>query len=108
MLRSLLTSIALVLTCAFGTTVRAETFTVATYNIEHFESQFEAFRLSKTPEATGSELVKQLLEEEKRQNEEDQWEVAQVILDKDFSPDVLVIEEGCSQSNLRYFNKRWL
>lgn len=87
---------------------RAETITVATYNIEHFEERFEAYRLSKLEESKSSELIKQMVETERRQNEEDQWEVAQVISDPGFNPDILVIEEGCSQSNLRYFNKRWL
>jgi endonuclease/exonuclease/phosphatase family metal-dependent hydrolase len=94
--------------CLFVLRVGAETVTVATYNIEHFEERFEAYRLSKLDEAKSSELIKQLVEAERRQNEEDQWEVSQVISDPGFDPDILVIEEGCSQSNLRYFNKRWL
>lgn len=85
-----------------------ETITVATYNIEHFNSRFEGYRLSKLPEAQSSELVKDLVEAERRQNEEDQWEISQVISDPAFNPDVLVIEEGCTESNLKYFNKRWL
>jgi endonuclease/exonuclease/phosphatase family metal-dependent hydrolase len=52
--------------------------------------------------------LKELIEEVKHQNDEDNWEVAEVITDTRFSPDVLVIEEGCSQENLEYFNERWL
>ena len=97
---------ALCLACA----ARAETFTVATYNIEHFESLFAHYRLSKEPslKQDANPLVKKMLEEERFQNMEDQWEVATVIKDEAFNPDVLVIQEGCSQSNLRYFNKQWL
>jgi endonuclease/exonuclease/phosphatase family metal-dependent hydrolase len=89
---------------------RAETFTVATYNIEHFEGLFEAYRLSKLPGVKDdpNPVLKEMVEEERRQNTEDQWEVATVIRDASFDPDVLVIQEGCTQSNLRYFNKQWL
>ena len=88
----------------------AETVTLATYNVEHFESHFRAHRLSKelSDAQKADPLLKDLLEEERRQNNEDNWEVAQVITDERFNPDVLVIQEGCSQSNLEYFNKRWL
>ncbi len=41
-----------------------------------------------------------LLREERYQNDEDNWEVAEVIADPRFNPDVLVIQEGCSQENL--------
>jgi endonuclease/exonuclease/phosphatase family metal-dependent hydrolase len=97
-------SVLILIVCASD----AETISLATYNIEHFETRFEAYRLSKTPEAKESELVKELVDAERRQNEEDQWEISQVIADPAFNPDILVIQEGCSESNLRYFNKRWL
>src|SRR5215204_6419202 len=94
----------LIVGCA---SAQPETITLATYNIEHFNSRFEGYRLSKLPEVQSSELIKQLVDAEKKQNEEDQWEIAQVITDPAFNPDVLVIEEGCTESNLKYFNKRW-
>jgi endonuclease/exonuclease/phosphatase family metal-dependent hydrolase len=127
---------------------RGETITVATYNIEHFESHFEGHRLRKlaptattrpsgaagdttpaepadpppTPEqaekfalsGTGDATkpqdvnLKDVIADLKHQNDEDNWEVAEVITDERFNPDVLVIEEGCSQENLEYFNERWL
>jgi endonuclease/exonuclease/phosphatase family metal-dependent hydrolase len=89
---------------------RAETVTLATYNIEHFEGHFRAHRLTQEGKGRGDTdpLIKEMLQEERRQNDEDNWEVAQVINDERFSPDVLVIQEGCTQSNLEYFNKRWL
>jgi endonuclease/exonuclease/phosphatase family metal-dependent hydrolase len=95
-------------TCLFAVQASAETFTVATYNVEHFENHFEAFRLGKTPEAKKDGPFKEVIEQLKHSNDEDNWEVAQVITSKFFNPDILVIEEGCSQSNLDYFNKRWL
>jgi endonuclease/exonuclease/phosphatase family metal-dependent hydrolase len=101
----------IVLLCAASAS-RAETVTLASYNIEHFESRFEEYKLSRDKAVKEREkndpLLKELLDAERRQNEEDQWEIAQVISDPAFNPDVLVIEEGCSQSNLKYFNKRWL
>jgi endonuclease/exonuclease/phosphatase family metal-dependent hydrolase len=101
--------VVVVLVFAFAPVVRAESITVATYNVEHFESHFEAFRISRTPEGKGATgMLKDVLDLLKKENDEDNWEVAEVITDKAFSPDVLVIEEGCSQSNLTYFNKRWL
>ena len=110
MLRPILTSCVLVFACALGSPAAAETFTVATYNIEHFESHFAHYRLSKEPAVKDdpNPFLKEMLDEERSQNMEDQWEVATVIKDEAFNPDILVIEEGCSQSNLRYFNKQWL
>lgn len=88
----------------------AETVTLATYNVEHFESHFRAHQLTQEGKGRGDAdpLIKEMLQEERRQNDEDNWEVAQVITDRRFSPDVLVIQEGCTQSNLDYFNERWL
>jgi endonuclease/exonuclease/phosphatase family metal-dependent hydrolase len=85
----------------------AQTITVATYNVEHFADHFEAHRLSTQPIAR-DEQTKPLVDALRKSNDENNWEVAQVILDPKFSPDVLVIEEGCDQGDLDYFNKRWL
>jgi endonuclease/exonuclease/phosphatase family metal-dependent hydrolase len=101
-------SVSLTLVCALAFNAGAETITLATYNVEHFESHFEAFRLSKQKEAQQPSLIKELVDALKRSNDEDNWEVARVITHKAFSPDVLVLQEGCSKSNLEFFNKRWL
>ncbi len=100
----------LVVMLVLASVANAETVTVATYNIEHFESHFRAHKLTQEGKGRGDAdpLIKEMLQEERRQNDEDNWEVAQVINDRRFSPDVLVIQEGCSQSDLEYFNKRWL
>jgi hypothetical protein len=127
---------------------RAETITVATYNVEHFESHFEGHRLGKAvpsaaPRSTGAPgeaasaepseppptqaeaeqhalsgsgeakrpqdvNLKELIEDVKHENDRENWCVAEVITDERFNPDILVIEEGCSQENLEYFNTRWL
>ncbi len=94
--------------CLMAANAPAETVTVATYNVEHFAKHFEAFHASKTPEGKQPGLVKDLLDELRKQNDEDNWEVAQVITDKGFNPDILVIQEGCAESDLSFFNRRWL
>jgi endonuclease/exonuclease/phosphatase family metal-dependent hydrolase len=106
MLRSFIAFVALACACALP--APAETITLATYNVEHFEDHFEGFEQSKKPEARQPGLVKDLVDALRKSNDEDNWEVARVITHKAFNPDVLVIQEGCNQDNLEYFNKRWL
>jgi endonuclease/exonuclease/phosphatase family metal-dependent hydrolase len=88
----------------------AEVVTVATYNIEHFQDRFLAHTLGRklTKEQKADPLIDQMLFQLRKANEEDHWETAQVIADPAVNPDVLVIQEGCTQDNLEYFNKRWL
>jgi endonuclease/exonuclease/phosphatase family metal-dependent hydrolase len=85
----------------------AEEIKIATYNVEVWNDSFAAHAAATQPIAkdpTGAELLRIL----RRENDEDNWEVAQVILDPKFSPDILVIQEGPDQSDLRFFNKRWM
>jgi endonuclease/exonuclease/phosphatase family metal-dependent hydrolase len=86
-----------------------ETVRVATYNIENWHQRFLGNRMGK-PEVSLPDTpeVKQLLDAVKKANDEDNWQIAQVILDPAFSPDVLVVQEGCRQEDLQFFNKRWL
>jgi endonuclease/exonuclease/phosphatase family metal-dependent hydrolase len=88
-------------------TLRAEEITVATYNVELFDHHFMAHHASTQPIAKNPE-AKDILEELRKKNDEDNWETAQVILDPKFNPDILVLEEACDQDDLRFFNKRWL
>ncbi|MGH7178553.1 MAG: endonuclease/exonuclease/phosphatase family protein [Tepidisphaeraceae bacterium] len=90
--------------------VRAETVTLATYNIEHFANHFLAHRLGTTRPAVlpHDPAVADLLQEMRNANDKANWITAQTILDPGFNPDVLVIEEGCDQSDLNRFNKTWL
>jgi endonuclease/exonuclease/phosphatase family metal-dependent hydrolase len=90
--------------CAAG----AETITVATYNIEHFEHHFLGFKLGKMKEAKQPGPFQEAVDALKHSNDKENFAVARVITHKAFNPDVLVIEEGCTQANLEYFNKRWL
>jgi len=88
---------------------RAEQITVATYNVENFRTHFLAHKITTSkPSWMNDPLAKELIDAEREQNDKANWEVSQVILDPKFNPDILVMQEGCSQSDLDYFNKRWL
>ena len=103
-----LLTIVLLLACAVaGADARAEEIKVATYNVEVWADSFKAHQAATQPIAkdpAGAALLRILA----RENNEDNWEVAQMILDKNFDPDILVIQEGPDQSDLRYFNRRWM
>lgn len=88
----------------------SETITLATYNVEHFNDHFYAHQLTQklTKEKKEDPDIKEMLYQLRKMNDEDNWETALVITDRDVNPDIIVIEEGCTQDNLDYFNKRWL
>jgi len=83
---------------------RGEEFVVATYNIENFREHFQAKTLATTRPSLDEGLLRRL----QKEDDEDNWEVASVITDPAFNPDVLMIQEGCDQQQLEAFNKRWL
>jgi endonuclease/exonuclease/phosphatase family metal-dependent hydrolase len=87
----------------------AQQIRVATYNVENFREHFVGHALSqKPPMDNPPPQIVELLENERRQNNEDNWEVAQVILDPGFSPDILVLQEAADKADLEFFNRRWL
>jgi|GEM_PF-949084 len=86
----------------------AETITVTTYNVEHFADHFEGRRLTTRKVAQQSEDAKEMVAAIKKANDEDNWEVAETILDPKVNPDIIVIEECCDLEDLTYFNKKWL
>lgn len=87
-----------------------EVVTVATYNVEHFQSHFYAHELTGklSQEKKDDPDIKEMLYQLRHANDLANWETAQVITDPAVNPDILVIEEGCTQDNLEFFNKRWL
>jgi endonuclease/exonuclease/phosphatase family metal-dependent hydrolase len=88
---------------------QSPTLSLATYNIEHFDAHFAGFHLEKRAATRPADPeMKDLIDDIKRWNNENQWEIAQVFLDPAFSPDIVTIQEGCEQSDLEFFNKRWL
>lgn len=94
--------------------VRAETIRVTTYNIENFNNFFMANRINKAkliqnqPNEEMKQLAAAVRDLMRRKNDEDSWQVAQTILDPQVNPDILVIQECCSEEDLNYFNNRWL
>lgn len=85
------------------------TIRFATYNVEHFNDHFRGFHMEQAAATQpANPETSDLISFIKRANNENQWEVAQVINDPAFSPDVLAIEEGPQQSDLDFFNRKWL
>src|SRR3954467_8919735 len=74
---------------------RSGAITIATYNVEHFADHFRGFHMDQAATTRPVDAdMKDLIAAIKRWNTENQWEVANVISDPKFSPDILCIEEG--------------
>jgi endonuclease/exonuclease/phosphatase family metal-dependent hydrolase len=82
------------------------TIRVATWNIENWRDHFQTMRQQGTRPV--DEAAAEALRQERYQNDEDLWEIAQVFLDPAFSPDVLVFQEGAAQAEIEQFNRDWL
>ena len=80
---------------------------IATWNIENWTDNFQAYRDRDQPQPA-TEEGREARAQVGYANDEDNWEVAQTILSPDFHPDVLVFQEGCSQEELDYFAGEWL
>ncbi len=83
------------------------TVRVATWNIENWKDHFQDLRDKDLP-APATEDGRERRRQEGYQNAEDNWEVATVLLDPAFAPDILVFQEGCSQEELDSFAEEWL
>ena len=79
---------------------RAESITIATYNVEVFHEHF----IAATQPTGNAELTRRL----RADADKDLWMIAQVILDPKLNPDILCLEECCEQAELDKFNKDWL
>ncbi len=90
-----------------ATAREADTVRIATYNIENWRDHFQAFRDRDKP-APATEEGRLARRVERFQNDEDNWEIAQVFLDPKFDPDIVVFQEGCSLDDAKYFNREWL
>jgi hypothetical protein len=87
----------------------AEEIRISTYNIENWRLRFDvrAFvEWAKTQPQ--SDPLDQLIRSERNQDDEDNWEIAEVIKAPAVNADILLFQEGCNQEDLEYFNKRWL
>jgi endonuclease/exonuclease/phosphatase family metal-dependent hydrolase len=89
--------------------LQAQEITLVSYNIENFAQHFRAHRHRDVAATQAADsLLRQLLDDERAQNEEDQWEISKVLKDPTLRPDILALQECCSQADLEYFNRRWL
>jgi endonuclease/exonuclease/phosphatase family metal-dependent hydrolase len=80
---------------------------VVSYNIENFRENFNAFQLEKKYRGTGQpDDIWELIRRERREDREENLEVARVILA--MQPDVLALQESAGERDLAYFNKTFL
>lgn len=81
---------------------------IATWNIENWSDNFQAERDKKERPRPDNEWEDNAARQEGYQNDEDNWEIAQTILDENFLPDVLVFQEGAADSEVQSFKDKWL
>lgn len=79
-----------------------EIISVATYNVENWRNNFEAERLQRSGASVSPELLRLL----RAANDENNWEVSQVLLE--LSPSIVLFQEAASLDDLKFFNTRWL
>ena len=93
-----LNAIILLVLTVFSVTLYGEQVKVATYNIEHMMKMFDQQQM---PERSRDMT-------EFYRDEEDMYEVARVITLPQMDPDIICMQECCSQEMLEYFNKEFL
>lgn len=79
---------------------------IMTYNVENFRQNFLAFAVNKTTQPDWPPAALELIARERREDDEENWEVARVILD--VQPDIWLLQEGCAKNDLEYFNREFL
>jgi hypothetical protein len=79
-------------------TSQAEEIRVGSWNVEMFMKMFDQDRMPLRAQDQ-TELFR---------DEEDQYEVATVLKNPTFAPDIMLIEECCDEDMLNLFNKKWL
>ncbi len=87
-----------------------ETVRVVSYNIENWRHNFDGFRLRKLAQANPNwpQEFLDLIARESREDDEENWEVARVLLHPEVLPDILVVQEGATQSDVNFFNTQFL
>lgn len=94
--------------CVVGSQARAEVITVATYNVENWRTHYSARSMTTQPAVKGNPDMKEYVDLMRKENDEDNWETAMVIMDPKLNPDVIVFQEAAEQKDLDSFNRRWL
>lgn len=79
---------------------------IMTYNVENFRQNFLAFAVNKTTQPTWPAAALELIARERREDDEENWEVARTVLD--VQPDIWLLQEGCAKADLEYFNREFL
>ncbi len=79
---------------------------IMTYNVENFAENFKAFAVSKTTQPDWPPAALELIARERKEDDEENWEVARTITD--VKPDIWVLQEGCDGKDLNYFNTQFL
>ena len=98
---------ALLLSLLLTSAAAPEPVRVVSYNVENFRENFTAFQLQKKyRDADLPEDVIDLIDRERREDREENLEVAAVILE--LRPDVLALQESAGKRDLEYFNKEFL
>jgi hypothetical protein len=87
-----------------------ETVRVVSYNIENWRHNFDGFRLRKLAQQNPNwpQEFLDLIARESREDDEENWEVARVLLHPEVLPDILVVQEGATQSDANFFNTQFL
>lgn len=96
-----LTVTALLLLATSGAT--AENIVIGTYNIENMREHWQ-HKAAATQPGVPEDFIRRL----QKEDDEDNWEAAEVIKSPGFNPDILVFQEGASAEQWADFNKRWL
>lgn len=83
-----------------------QTVRLMTYNVENWQYSFMAFAVNKTTQPDWPPAALELIQRERREDDEENWEVARTVLD--VAPDIWVLQEGCEKADLAYFNREFL
>lgn len=87
----------------------AQTVRVASYNIENFRYNFMAFHLLRDKSLEGAPpALRDLVERERREDDEENWEVASTLRDPSVDADILLLQESAGLEDLQFFNRQWL
>ncbi|HQY88152.1 MAG TPA: hypothetical protein PK402_05810 [Tepidisphaeraceae bacterium] len=83
---------------------------IVSYNIENWRENFQAAKLKKmaaTQPSWPQEFL-DLIQRELKEDDIENWEVARTVLHPEVNADILLIQEGCNQTDLNQFNLRFL
>jgi endonuclease/exonuclease/phosphatase family metal-dependent hydrolase len=88
----------------------AEKVRISSFNVENWRQNFLAFNLQRRAQDNPAWPVEfvDMLGRERREDDEENWEVALTILHPDHNPDIILFQEGPDERDLTYFNREFL